>query len=40
MATHASITLKTKDGKYKSVYLHNDGYFISSLLIFSPRNNY
>ena len=26
MATHASITLKQKDGKYKSVYLHNDGY--------------
>lgn len=26
MATHASITLKQKDGNYKSVYLHNDGY--------------
>ena len=26
MATSASITLKTKDGKYKSIYLHNDGY--------------
>ena len=26
MATSATITLKTKDGKYKSVYLHNDGY--------------
>ena len=26
MATNASITLKTKDNKYKSVYLHHDGY--------------
>ena len=26
MSTHASITLKTKDNKYKSVYLHHDGY--------------
>ena len=26
MATSASITLKTKDNNYKSVYLHNDGY--------------
>lgn len=26
MSTNASITLKTKDNKYKSVYLHHDGY--------------
>lgn len=26
MATSATIILKTKDGEYKSIYLHNDGY--------------
>lgn len=26
MATSATIILKTKEGKYKSIYLHNDGY--------------
>lgn len=26
MATSATIILKTKEGDYKSIYLHNDGY--------------
>lgn len=26
MATSATIILKTKEGNYKSIYLHNDGY--------------
>jgi hypothetical protein len=26
MATSATIILKTKEAKYKSIYLHNDGY--------------
>ena len=26
MSTRATITLKTKDNKYKSIYLHHDGY--------------
>lgn len=26
MATSATIVLKTKEGKYKSIFLHNDGY--------------